>query len=397
VWCVALHYIFNIKAAMMEQLIEMNENMDNMPSLRSIRLVGRHLVEEPVQTKEPVVKTGSVKDLFVYIGQDSTSQRMCLVADEYESAPYEIDKRIKEAICGDVYTGFKLQASDNGKYKRKELVVIKIISMQKMVRMKDHGTIQENPIKELAILQMLDDNANNVCSQIDCIRDDKYIYSIMNHYGEELFNYAGKLTEQDCRNYFRQIVNGVEVLQMLDICHRDLSLENILLQDGVCTIIDFGMSLVYPTAKSSTLHTIFQDLSNQEKVYINKQFTDTCISSNDKQVVLMPPQGTCGKMNYIAPEILSNLDPFNGAMVDNWSLGVILFMLLTGRPPFHRASPIDKWYRMIQQGKLKAMLAIWKIHDISEAAVDLLQKLLKGSNYNVRMTTADILNDPWLL
>jgi serine/threonine protein kinase len=381
---------------MIETPINVEQIINNMTSsLKNVRLVGQDLVVEPVQPKECVMKTGSVMDLFVWDDENATAQCMCIVADAPGSMPYQIDKRIKDAICGDVYTGFQIQSADNNTFKRKDMVVIKVISLQKLANLKQHSKLQEDPIKEISILQMIDENSDNVCDQLDCIRDDKYIYSIMRHYGDELFNYAGKISEDECRDYFRQIVNGVNTLQKLDICHRDLSLENILLSsDGECTIIDFGMSLIYPTAKASTITTIIQNLSNQEA---SCSSTKAIVVSDEKQVILMPPQGTCGKKNYIAPEILTNLEAFNGAMVDNWALGVILFMLLTGRPPFHRASMLDKWYRMIQQERLREMLSLWKVEGLSDVSVDLLQKLLKESNPRARMATDDILQHPWLL
>jgi serine/threonine protein kinase len=79
-----------------------------------------------------------------------------------------------------------------------------------------------------------------------------------------------------------------------------LSLENILLSsDGVCTIIDFGMALLYPTAKPSSFHTIFQSLLSHPEPHFQSYAND------EVHVVLLSPQGTCGKKNYIAPEIWS--------------------------------------------------------------------------------------------
>lgn len=377
---------------MTESPIAMEENALHLTSnLKNIRLVGSHLVVEPIAPQDCAIKTGHIKYLVVHADDGSSAQVECIQADGDESNSYQIDKRIKEAICGDVHTGFQLQTVDNNEYKRKDLVVIKIISLQKIENLKNQGKLQEDPIKEISILQMFDENSRHVCNQIECIRDDKYIYSIMRHYGDELFNYAGKLTEDQSRDYFIQIVEGVKTLQRFDVCHRDLSLENILLSsDGVCTIIDFGMSLIYPTAEASALHTVFQSLSNSLLVHSKD------LLRAGRQVIFMPPQGTCGKVNYIAPEILTNLDPFNGALVDNWALGVILFMLVTGRPPFYRASKLDKWFRMIQQGELREMLRMWKIDHLSDNVVDLLQKLLKGSSIVSRMSTDDILLHPWL-
>jgi serine/threonine protein kinase len=371
------------------------------PCLSNARLIGRQVVMEPIQPKDAVMKKGGVRDLLVHNEErDMTTRCMCVIAEENEASPYELHKRIKEAICGDVYTGFRLTEmqnndNDNIKYMREELVVIKVISMKKVQNIKAHGKLQEDPLREIAILQMFEDDYQNVCCPIDCIRDEKYIYLIMNHHGDEIFNRAGKMSEKECRSCFHQIINGVQTMQRYNVCHRDLSLENILISDdGKCTIIDFGMSLLYPTVRESDYQVTHAKLLSQDSSTSVDGGKDDV---DDKmRVVLMPPQGTCGKKNYIAPEVLTNLDPFNGAMVDNWALGVILFMLLTGRPPFHKASPLDKWYRMIQQGKLREMLTIWQIDNLSEQAITLLQKLLRGNNHNFRMTTDDILNDSWL-
>ena len=378
----------------MENIVD---NLDDkmMLNLNKIRLVGDDFVADPAEVKECVMKPGAMTDLVVCNKKGISSFCSCIVAEDKDSMPFELGNRIKDAICGDVYTGFKLEpvgnSSEQNTYKRGDMVVIKVMSLHKINLMKRKEYCAEDAFREISILQMFEEGKHkNVCEQIECIRDERYIYSIMRHYGEELFNYAGKLSEDNCRNYFRQIINGVESMQKLNICHRDLSLENILVsRDGVCTIIDFGMSLIFPTAKESTLRTVYNKLVNHQGACIEDDVGD------EDKVILMPPQGTCGKLNYIAPEILRNDEPFNGAMVDNWSLGVILFMLLTGRPPFHRASMLDKWYRMIQKNKLTDMLSIWKVNGLSDNSIDLLQSLLKGSNHKMRMNTSEILLHPW--
>jgi serine/threonine protein kinase len=375
------------------------ETLDDMDSnFKNIRLMDDHLVADPIDPRECEIKDGVATDLLICNGEDDvTSCCPCIKANENGSVPFEIGKRFKEAIFGDIYTGFKLELTQNSSqqniYKRGEMVVIKVISIYKIDQFKRRSKrCVEDPYKEVALLQMFKGKSKNVSDQIECIRDENYIYSIMKHYGEELFNYAGKLSEVKCQNYFRQIINGVRIMQTMNVCHRDLTLENVLVSpDGVCTIIDFGMSLIYPTAKESFIKAMYNKLTTKTE-YACTEEDDV---GDEEQIILMPPQGTCGKKNYIAPEILSNDQPFNGAMVDNWSLGVILFMLLTGRPPFHKASMLDKWYRMIQNNKLREMLSVWKVEGISDTSIDLLQILLKGSNHKLRMKADDILLHPW--
>lgn len=80
------------------------------------------------------------------------------------------------------------------------------------------------------------------------------------------------------------------------LSHRDLSLENLLLLDnGGLGIIDFGMALQVPRDREG-------------------------------RPGLLSPQGSCGKANYMSPEILLNERAFDGFKVDIWACGIILFM-----------------------------------------------------------------------
>ena len=151
---------------MIETPLNVEDSVDRMSSsLRNVRLIDQKLIADPVDLKGCVMKTGSMKDLYVCDTRNYSSQ--CVVADEIGSVPYEIDKRIKEAICGDVYTGFKLQYVDNNKYKRAEMIVIKVISLHKVAQLKQSCTLQEDPVKEICILQKFNAMSGNVCDQID--------------------------------------------------------------------------------------------------------------------------------------------------------------------------------------------------------------------------------------
>ena len=103
----------------------------------------------------------------------------------------------------------------------------------------------------------------------------------------------------------------------------------------------------------------------------------------------------CGKKNYIAPEVLENISPFFGHLVDMWSLGIILFILLTGYPAMEAATALDPRFRMIRDGQLGRMLAEWNIK-LTNEAVDLLQSMLKVNPYE-RLSINDILAHSWML
>eukprot|EP00959_Pyramimonas_sp_CCMP1952_P090391 1892322-Pyramimonas_sp.AAC.1 len=110
----------------------------------------------------------------------------------------------------------------------------------------------------------------------------------------------GFYSEEDTRNCFKQLLEGIEYLHSKNVAHRDLKLENLLLTEqgkiDNIKIADFGLS----KQQEAAMETI------------------------------------CGSPQYVAPEILTAQQGVKyGKEVDLWSAGVILFMLLSGYPPFY--------------------------------------------------------------
>ena len=198
--------------------------------------------------------------------------------------------------------------------------------------------------------------------------------------GGELYTHlenGGRFSEPLARYFFKQILDGGFSLQKSGICHRDISLENILVHDSNIVIIDMGMCLRVPFSSPD---------GNPNKVV-------DVASGTLRKLIL--PQGQCGKPNYIAPEILSSTTAFDGFGVDTWSIGVVLFILLVGLPPWDWATPDDARYRMIAlDGRLDEMLRQWG-RPISASALDLLQGIFR-SNPRDRYTFGQIMDHPWV-
>lgn len=184
-----------------------------------------------------------------------------------------------------------------------------------------------------------------------------------------------------------------------------MSLENLLVHESGALIIDMGMCLrlpypdeqpqpqeqQQPSPLQMNLSASFADLNmnggGDASTAATAAATAATTNGNNNNNTLaiatskrgrprcfVTPQGTCGKWNYMSPEIYRN-QPFDGHAVDLWAAGVILFLMLTGFPPWDRASQTDERFRYMTAGYLVQMLTEWEI-PISPDAMDLLQRML---------------------
>lgn len=236
-------------------------------------------------------------------------------------------------------------------------------------------------------MQHIGNTSPYVLGPIEVLQDIECLYNIMPYCsGGDLFGVVVKYAEENggemgmpepiARYWFRQILQGLLHLQTVGVCHRDLSLENILVDTNNCLIIDMGMCLNVP----------YSDPVNNGKV------TDARGGSMRR---LMRPQGTCGKHNYMSPEIYGNTAPFDGFSIDLWAAGVILYIMLTGFPPYDQASRTDQRFDLIVQGHLVRQLEEWEIQ-LSRDAGDLLQSMLKLDPRD-RLTLAEVISHPWVV
>ncbi|XP_021668029.1 serine/threonine-protein kinase SRK2I isoform X2 [Hevea brasiliensis] len=134
--------------------------------------------------------------------------------------------------------------------------------------------------------------------------------------GGELFEKicnAGRFSEDEARFFFQQLISGVSYCHAMQVCHRDLKLENTLLDGSEAPrlkICDFGYS------KSSVLHS--------------------------------QPKSTVGTPAYIAPEVLLRQE-YDGKIADVWSCGVTLYVMLVGAYPFEDPDEPRDFRKTIQR------------------------------------------------
>lgn len=340
----------------------------------------------PIPFPSPNIVQAQTKEIEV----ENEPCKVFSIASAHTKNIYGIVRSIKETIYGEVYVAEIMIPHTNNENlftRSGDYVAIKSTS-KKMIKRKQHRT-QENPLQEIGALQYIGNKHPNVMGQRECLEDSEWIYSVMDYVdGGEVFEFVdsnGAMEENKAREIFRQVLDGLEHLQSLNISHRDLSLENLLLtSDNRCLIIDFGMALHLPALKANS------DVD--------------CLNDEDTQcaphhVYLTPPLGVCGKKHYIAPEVLECNQsgqgyPINALLVDIWAAGVILFTLLTGVPPVESATTLDKRFRMIRDERLRELLIAWNMAP-SEDAMDLLQNILRPDP-SERLTISQMRSHPWM-
>jgi len=199
-----------------------------------------------------------------------------------------------------------------------------------------------------------------IVSVLEIYETEKNLYLVMElATGGELFDSIvkrGKYSEKDAARITREIVEAVHYLHSKGIVHRDLKPENLLLSDesenAHIKIADFGLSKMM-----------------------------------DAQAVL---QTACGTPGYVAPEVL--MGEGYHQEVDIWSIGVVMFILLCGYPPFY-AETNTKLFDKIMNGKYTFASPYWD--RISESAKDLIRHLLIVEPKK-RYSSEEILQHPWI-
>ncbi|CAF3481016.1 unnamed protein product, partial [Fusarium graminearum] len=205
--------------------------------------------------------------------------------------------------------------------------------------------------REVAILKLIEHP--HIMKIYDIWENRSEVYLILEYIDQgDLFtfiNMKGRLSEEVSVYFFRQIISAISYCHSFNICHRDLKPENILISANLkIKIADFGMAALHQT-DTHRLNT------------------------------------ACGSPHYAAPELLKNRQ-YRGDKADLWSMGVILFAMLTATLPFD-----DPDIRVMMSKTKKGQ---YEMPDyLSPEAEDLIRRMLQV-NPDRRITLKEIWRHP---
>lgn len=238
---------------------------------------------------------------------------------------------------------------------------IKIIKIEKLMKVDaDLATLE----REFTILRNMDHP--NIVKLYEVYKDEKYLYFVMEYLeGENLYEGFIKrndnVNEKRIRDLFFQIIKAVQYMHKNGIAHRDIKPENIMFVNtntDKIKLIDFGVS---------------------------KYFFDP--DAPTKEITLRTKTGS---LFYISPEIASNYKKYDHRC-DVWSAGVLLYIMISGVPPFFDMNP------MVVTEKVKNIdyslkEEVWAM--VSKELIDLIKHMLSPLDY--RYTTDQVLEHPWM-
>jgi len=359
----------------------------------------------PLEMSWKVASAGALEEASpTKLRRTSSIAGNVLVADEAEGAEKKPPKKafwLQRKVTEESHThnyvriGFPLQPvlmdgeecsgawtvskADEGSMYPFEMVAIKVQSHKNVFPEEDDeqeaGSEKEGAVKmtksrnaanEISALQMITEfdpeGKGNVIGAELVVNDEVAIYIVMPYCKEgNMTDYIGangkngRLEEAVTKKLFGNILNGLDTLQQVHICHRNLNLENLLVRGDQCLISSLGWSLRVPTSEDGSV------------------------------VHLLEPQSACGKKpEYIAPEVFRN-ETFDGYAVDLWSAGIILYLMLFGSEMLF-AAPIPedpKFQEICMHGHLKTVVDKFQALNsaekpVSDEAIDLLQGLLRA-------------------
>lgn len=193
-------------------------------------------------------------------------------------------------------------------------------------------------------------------------RNNKYF--IFMRYAErgDLFEYLlsnGALTEEQCAVWVRQLSSAIQYLHKLEVAHRDLKCENVLITKNFnAKLSDFG-------------------------------FVRSCIDDITFKVQLS--NTFCGSLTYVSPEIIKG-SPYEPKISDMWSFGVLIYIMLNKAHPFSSTHLQSLYQNQIQRNW---KFTCKKIDSVSQGAKELISNLIEPDTKK-RWTIDNVLDCDWM-
>ncbi|CAM9782079.1 unnamed protein product [Chrysoparadoxa australica] len=216
----------------------------------------------------------------------------------------------------------------------------------------------ERLLAEIDIMRRLDHP--NIVRLQEVYHTKDYLFMVMDlmHGGDLAEQYVFK-SESNARAIVRQVVFALRYCHDRNIAHRDLKLDNLLYASSEpgspIKIIDFGLAVLWKDGEDG-------------------------VAEHD----------IVGSWHYVAPEVMSGV--YDPKQCDMWSLGVIVYMLLSGKSPFHAPS-VAETKGLVSAGRFDIVTGNWR--RISEPAKNFVRRCLQ-KNPGLRMTAQEAQSHLWL-
>ncbi|KAJ4927092.1 hypothetical protein JOQ06_014829 [Pogonophryne albipinna] len=248
-------------------------------------------------------------------------------------------------------------------FRAKDKNTVKMFTCKKFLK-KDGRKVRKAAKNEILILKMV--KHPNILALVDVFETKKeYFLFLELATGREVFDWIldqGYYSERDTSNVVRQVLEAVAYLHSLHIVHRNLKLEN----------------LVY-----------FNRLKHSKIV-----ISDFHLAKLENGLIKDP----CGTPEYLAPEVVGRQR--YGQPVDCWATGVIMYILLSGNPPFYDETDDDDFenhdknlFRKILAGDYEFDSPYWD--EISDSAKSLVARLMEVDQ-DQRLTAQEAINHEWI-
>ena len=348
-------------------------NMDNNTrydsySTRNFNLFQKTTPNQELTTLEQIKLSSQEKKRFeTMVRNTNISKERLEITSIKEESMISISNRlfineIKEVPKTKYITQKILGVGTYGKVYLVQNKYTKELFAMKEIPKTSEDLLSDNEIMdEIEILKNLDHPDIVRITEFYNTESSYYIINEYCRYGELYDQVTKEFSETQIAVMFRQILSGIAYLHSNNIIHRDLKLENILIND------------------------IEKSMTTNEDLFLVKIIDFGTAKIFDKNKI---PRAIVGSIYYIAPEVI--LKQY-GKECDMWSLGVILYMFIVGHAPFDGKSNRDIMEK-IKEGKYLKNETRWK--KASNEVKDLINKLLVLEP-DKRLTAFEALKHPW--